>query len=585
MSMSVNGCEKIFREHRDKWAFIYARQSTPAQVLQHRSSTERQLGLRDVALSLGWSSSQIEVIADDLGRSGKFTENRDGFQRLAAEISLGHVGAVFSLDASRLARSSADWHRLLEIAALTRTLLVDEQTVYDPRDPNDRLVLGMKGTMADFELVWLRQRMDGGRWHLVRKGEYRVRPPAGYVYADDESTRLVLDADEEIRRAVALLFERYRLGGTTSDVVRYFRAHGLRFPSRFGKRVVWRPLTGSRAHSILINPFYTGAYVFGRTRRETSLEDGQRRQHVRTIPMADWPVMIKDAHPAYLSWEEYVANRKRMSEAGPRRRDGTVQGAAREGRALLQGMLLCGNCGNRLHVRYRGQNGRYAAYQCTRLLAEGLGRYCQVIQSRNLDEPVVDLVLATLTRDALADATRVVEIVEQQDAALEQQWRLRLERARYEATRAERQYDACEPENRVVARTLEARWNERLVEAERLEHEYQELQRSRRFQLSDIERQRVLQLAEDLPKLWHATTTADRDRKLLLRLLIKEIAVRLIDVPRPSLRVRILWHTGAVTELDVDRLGGGGTPGKRIRSRVLATTIGDLPSEKSQGAP
>ena len=581
----MNGCEKIAREHRDKRAFVYARQSTPAQVLQHRSSTERQLGLAEVAAELGWPRSQIEVVAEDLGRSGKFTENRDGFQRLAAEISLGRVGAVFSLDASRLARSSADWHRLLEIAALTRTLLVDEQTVYDPRDPNDRLVLGMKGTMADFELVWLRQRMEGGKWHLVRKAEYRIRPPAGYVYADEESTRLALDADEEIQRAVKLLFQRYRAGGTSSDVVRYFQAQGLRFPSRFGKRVDWRPLTLSRVHNLLTNPLYTGAYVYGRTRVETTLEGGQRRRHVRTVSQADWPVVIKDAHPAYLSWEEYVANRKRMSEAGPRRRDGTEPGAAREGRALLQGLLLCGHCGQRLAVRYRGQDGRYATYACTRQLAEGLGPYCVVLQSRNLDEPIVDLVLRTLTRDALEDATRVVEIIEQQDAALEQQWRLRLERARYEAKRAERQYDACEPENRVVTRTLEARWNERLVEAERLEHEYQELQKSRRFELSDIDRQRVLQLADDLPRLWRAKTTTNRDRKLLLRLLIKEVSVRQIDVPRPTLRVKVLWHTRAITELEVDRLGSGGRPKKPVIARVLGTTTEEAPNQKPQRAP
>src|SRR5262249_30860716 len=217
------GQEKIRSEHRDRPAFIYARQSTPAQVIEHRTSTERQLGLADLAAQLGWPSAQITVVDEDLGRSGKHSEGRLGFQRLAAEMSMARVGAVFSCDASRLARSSADWHRLLEIAALTNTLLVDEQTIYDPRDPNDRLVLGMKGTMADFELVWLRQRMEGGRWHRARKGQYRVpRPPAGYVHEDVDSARLIFDPDEEVQRVVKLLFDRYRIGGTINDAVAYF---------------------------------------------------------------------------------------------------------------------------------------------------------------------------------------------------------------------------------------------------------------------------------------------------------------------------------------------------------------------------
>jgi DNA invertase Pin-like site-specific DNA recombinase len=578
----MNGLDKIQPEHRNKRAFVYARQSTPAQVLQHRTSTERQLALTDLAGQLGWSTPQIELVAEDLGRSGKFADNRDGFQRLVAEVSLARVGAVFSLDASRLARSSADWHRLLEIAALTRTLLVDEQTIYDPRDPNDRLVLGMKGTMADFELVWLRQRMEGGRWHLVRKGEFRRRPTIGYVYEDDESSRLALDPDEEIHRAVQLLFERYRAGGSSSDVVRHFARHGVRFPSRFGKRVVWNVLTLSRVHQVLSNPLYSGAYVYGRTRGETALEDGIRRRHIRAVPIDDWPVVIRDAHPAYISWEEYLVNRKRMADNSPRKRDGTGPCAAREGRALLQGLLICGKCGSRLSVRYSGQDGRYPSYQCTRLHSEAIGKYCQIFYTRNVDEPLVELVLASVTREALESATDVVEIIEQQDAALEQQWKLRLEKARYEAKRAERQYDACEPENRVVARSLETRWNDKLIELAKLESEYEDMRRARRLELSDIERRRILELAENLPRLWRANTTTDRDRKLLLRMLIKEIGVRPVDVPRPVLIVKVLWHTNAVTELEVDRPGRG-SGGRKINARVVRTVSAtQLPDQVPQ---
>jgi DNA invertase Pin-like site-specific DNA recombinase len=578
----MNGIEKIRHEHRQKQAFVYARQSTPAQVLQHRTSTERQLNLTKLAVELGWSSAQVELVAEDLGVSGKSAENRVGFQRLAAAVGLGRVGAVFSLDAaSRLARSSADWHPLIEMAALTRTLLVDEQAVYDPRDPNDRLVLGMKGTMADFELVWLRQRMDGGRWHLARKGEYRFRPPVGYVYEDDDATALSLDPDDEVRRAVALLFERYRISGTTRDVLLHFASHGLKFPARrtmdTRTPAVWSTLSPSRVHSILANPLYTGAYVYGRWQREVILDAGNRRQRLRTLSMDEWPVVIRDAHPKYIGWEEYMANQKRMSQNGPRRRGGPDEsGAAREGRALLQGIVLCGRCGSRLTIRYAGQDGRYASYNCSRLQAEALDdKGCLHVQSRYVDDPVVELVLDALTRDRLLDATKVVEIVEQQDVAIEQQWKLRLERARYEAKRAERQYDACDPDNRVVARTLETRWNEKLVEVERLEKEYEELRTAKRLELSELERRRILELTKDLPRLWKEKTTTSRDRKLLLRMLIRDVSVRSVDVPRPSLRIKVLWHTQAVTEIDVDRYA------KKVVSRVVSTTLPDLLSRQS----
>jgi DNA invertase Pin-like site-specific DNA recombinase len=542
-------------------------------VTHHRSSTERQIGLAELAAQLGWSTNLVDVVTDDLGHSGRYVEGRAGFQRLAAEMTMGRIGAVFSLDASRLARSSADWHRLLEIAALTKTLLVDEQSVYDPRDPNDRLILGMKGTMADFELVWLRQRMEGGRWHLAKKGAYRFRPAAGYVHEDDESARLVFDPDEEVQRAIKLLFERYRIAGTVDDVVRYFARNEIRFPARYGARLEWNRLNHSRVHAVLTNPIYTGAYVFGRMRGDTILEDGRRRRRVRELPIESWRVKIRDAHPAYISWEEFLANQKRMAENGARRRDNMIKGAAREGHALLQGMLLCGRCGGRIKVRYAGTNGHRAVYWCDKLSTEGLAAQpCVAIGARNLEEPIAEIVLAVLTREQVVDAMRVVELVEEQDAALDRQWQLRLERARYETKRSERQFDACEPENRVVARTLERRWNEKLIELEALEREHAALKDKRRVELSDVDRQRILQLATDLPRLWRATSTTNRDRKLLLRGLIKDISVRPIDVPRSTLKTQILWHTGAVTDVEIDPIGKG-SPRRPIQYHVLKTRI------------
>jgi hypothetical protein len=264
--------------------------------------------------------------------------------------------------------------------------------------------------------------------------------------------------------------------------------------------------------------------------------------------------MIRDAHPAYITWEEYLANEKRLSENSARRANMMTRGAIRDGRALLQGLLLCGHCGARLQVYYRGNNGRSAGYQCRKLEADGLADTCQMVQMGNLDRPIVDLVLGMLTHQRALDATRVLDMVDEQQVALERQWQLRLDRAKYDVKRAERQYDACEPDNRNVARSLEKRWNDRLEELERLEGEYDEFKRAHHFELSDLDRQRVLALASDFPKLWNSKTTDNRDRKQLLRLLIKDISVRAVEVPRATLHVKVLWHTHAVTELQIDRV-------------------------------
>lgn len=572
----MRGVEKILPEHRERGAFIYARQSTGMQVIKHHTSTERQLDLTQLAVGLGWSQSRVELVSEDLGRSGRLSENRDGFQRLAAQIGLGRAGAVLSTEASRLARSSADWHRLLEFAALTRTLLIDEQTVYDPRDPNDRLLLGMKGTMADFELVWLRQRMDGGRWHLARKGEYRKSWPAGYVY---EGNRLAIDPSEEVQRAVRLLFERFRVGGSCRDVVEYFDRHGMRFPSRRDGHVVWSQLVRCRVREVLRNPTYAGAYVYGRSHTEIVLRDGQRREHVDWRPMEQWPVLIEKAHEGYIAWEEFVANQKRLVDMA--RPSADARGAAREGAALLQGMLVCGHCGHRVQIAYNGMNGRYPSYRCVRLASEGVTHQsCFTISVRNVDPAVVDIVLGMLTAERLDAATKVAEIIEQEEAGLEQQWKLRLERARYEGKRAERQYDACDPENRVVARTLEKRWNDKLEEIERLEREYEESRRGRRVELSDLDRQRIAALAGDMRRLWSAATTSDRDRKLLLRVLLKDIGIRAVEVPRQTIKLRLLWQSGAATDIEIDRVGTGGRGERHARPprwRLIETTGNPVP--------
>jgi hypothetical protein len=348
---------------------------------------------------------------------------------------------------------------------------------------------------------------------------------------------------------------------------------------RLGSHLEWRRLTRMQVRRVLSNPMYAGAYSYGLMRADTILDDGRRRIRRKRLPRSEWPVMIRDAHPAYIAWEEYLANEKRMSENSPRRGDGTSRGAAREGRALLQGMLLCARCGARLGVQYSGTNGRYPQYRCRKLEEQQVGEPCLLLHTRNLDEPIVDLVLAALTREHLFDATQVLALVDEQHTAVDRQWQLRLERARYDAKRAERQFDACDPDNRVVARTLEKRWNDRLTEVETLERDYDDFKRKQRLELSDLDRRRILDLAADLPRLWRAKTTEDRDRKLLLRLLIKDVSVQAIDVPRSAIRAKVLWHTHAVTELEIER--GRTKAGQPIPYRVLGTTA---PTAKASNA-
>jgi hypothetical protein len=308
------------------------------------------------------------------------------------------------------------------VAGLTRTLVVDEQAIYDPRDPNDKLLLGMKGTMADFELVWLQQRMEGGRRHRAQKAELRMKQPVGYVW---EGSHLVMDPDEEVRRAVTLLFERNRSAASSTQVVRYFRARKLLFPSRCGHQVKWKPMTRGRVKDVVQCPIYAGTYVWGRWRTETRLQEGHHRRHTRLLPMSEWAVIKHGTHQGYISWEEFLANQKRLQESGPRRPGGEGRGAAREGSALLQGLLLCGRCGSRLGVGYTGQNGRYPFYVCSRGMTE-LGRQCLSTVSRIAEVPVVEFVLGALTRENLEAATNIVGLIEQEDAALEQQWKLPL---------------------------------------------------------------------------------------------------------------------------------------------------------------
>jgi DNA invertase Pin-like site-specific DNA recombinase len=539
---------KIRPEHLARPALVYIRQSTLLQVHEHRESTERQYALVELAKRLGWDATQIEVIDEDLGQSGASAARRKGFQRLTAAVSLGKVGAVLSLEVSRLARSSSDWHRLLDLCALSDTLIIDDDGVYDANDFNDRLVLGMKGTMSDAERHSMRLRLQGGILHKAKKGELVYPPPTGYVFEDGA---LVFDPDEQVQKAIRLLFERFRLEGSVSGAVRYFTRNKLLFPSRHAHRgapaeIRWHALDVPRAVTLLRNPVYAGAYAWGRNRdRRVLVEGAVRRKHEKLQEREQWHAFLRDAHPAYISWEQHLENLKRLEDNAVRGAHVRGRGAPRGGLALLQGLVLCGKCGRRMHPVYSVADD--PSYQCSqRLYGEG---NCWSTLARRIDDKIVETLLAAFAPPELDLSLAVLKEVERQAEAVNRQWKLRLERVRYEAQRAERQYNAVEPENRVVARTLESRWNQKLEELARVEHEYEQARSTRPLELSDKDKKKILTLAGDLPGLWNAPTTTNSDKKRILRLLIQEVVLSPVDVPKRVTRIRILWKTGAITEL------------------------------------
>lgn len=546
---------KITGDHQNKPAYVYVRQSTMAQVRHHQESTERQYALRQKALELGWSEAAIRTLDGDLGMSGAQTTGREDFKTLVADISLGQVGAVFALEVSRLARCDLDWHRLLQLCALTRTLVIDEDGCYDPSDFNDGLLLGLKGTMAQAELHFLRARLLGGKINKAKKGELRFPLPVGYCY--DEQGGIMPDPDEEVRGAVELVFRLFRETGSAYGVVQRFAASGLRFPKRayggaWDGKIVWGRLTHSRVLGILKNPSYAGMYVFGRYQyRQEISPAGEVRKRMQAVAMPDWRVSLKEHHEGYISWEEFQKNIERLEKNRTNDEEAVLSGPAREGLALLQGLLLCGTCGRALTVRYTGNGGIYPVYLSNRLCREGLAAsYCMSFRCDLLDAAIAAEALNALHPAELELALAALCELEARDQTILRQWQMRLERAEYEAALAERRYQEVDPSLRLVAATLERRWNEALLHWEALKKEAAEFQRQQARVATPEQKAKVLALARDLPRLWHAPTTQAKDRKRMLRLLIKDITVEKPSQPK-QLLIHIRWQGGACTDLAV----------------------------------
>jgi DNA invertase Pin-like site-specific DNA recombinase len=545
--MNVQG--KVTADHLRRLAYLYIRQSTLHQVHDNRESTARQYDLKRRAQALGWSTEQLVVIDEDLGLSGASAAERNGFQRMVAEVGLGRVGVVMGLEVSRLARNSADWHRLLEICALSETLILDEDGIYDPGHFNDRLLLGLKGTMSEAELHLLRARLLGGQLNKARRGELWMRPPIGYVY-DPRSQILVLDPDGQIQQAVRLVFETFRRTGSAQQVVRHFGTEGILWPRRVASGVragdiVFGPLHFSRALWLLHNPRYTGAFVYGRTRQRKISIGGQCRY--RRLPREEWKVFLPNAHPAYISWEQYEANQQTLRANACGYGSDRRRSPAREGAALLQGMVICGRCGDRMTVRYDVRKGHLLPYYaCQRRGIEGAQAPCQIIPGVGLDNAISRIVLETLTPASLEVALEVFEELRECKAEVNRLHHAQVQRAREEAELAQRQFMLVRPENRLVADSVERLWNEKLADLSKAEEEYARAVKAADPGLSQEARDRIHALVSDLPRVWNDPRTPARERKRILRLLIEDVTL----LRDRAIQLHIRWKGGATTSLE-----------------------------------
>jgi DNA invertase Pin-like site-specific DNA recombinase len=548
----MNLSSKIADRHLSKQACIYIRQSTLAQVRLNQESTDRQYNLVDKALSLGWNQQQIRILDRDLGQSGTAATTRMDFKTLVSDVAMGQVGAIFALEASRLARSNQDGHRLLELCAITDTLVIDTDGVYNPGEFNDGLVLGMKGTFAQAELHIIRARLHGGKLNKANRGELRFPLPVGFVYHDD---KIVIDPDKEVQGAVRAVFELFSKEGTAYGAVRRFQEAGLRFPRRsyggvWNGKLIWGRLTHSRVLGMLANPSYAGVYVFGRYQSAKQVSpSGEIVTRLRPMPQDAWRVVIQEHHEGYISWDQFVANRHRL--ATNRTNTEGLPGPAREGLCLLQGLLICGHCGRRLTVRYTGNHGIYPMYECGWRRRESVGpQTCMSVPAPPLDQAMTDRVLTAINPVTVELALATLTDLEHRDHEIGAQWRMRIERARYEADLAERRYEAVDPSNRLIASTLEQRWNDAMQRLHDLEAELANFERQTMRAITAEQKQQIRRLAEDFPQLWAASTTAPRDRKRILRLLVRDITVSKGPGPK-VIRLHIRWQGGATETLEV----------------------------------
>lgn len=546
---------KVQPHHLTKEAYIYLRQSTMGQVRFNQESTQRQYALQNKAQQMGWSPAIIRILDGDLGISGAQSSNREDFKTLVADVSMGKVGAVFALEASRLSRSCTDWHRLLELCAMTNTLIIDEDGCYNPSDFNDQLLLGLKATMSHAELHFIRARLHGGKINKAKKGELRFPLPVGFCY--DERNRIRFDTDEQVRQALQLFFKVFKEKGSAYGVVHYFGQNNVQFPKRayggiWKGKLIWGRLTHSRACTVLKNPSYAGVYVYGRHTGQKKLsETGQLQKSSIVLPMNAWPIMIKDHHEGYISWEDYLDNQSVIKQNQTNEKENMIPLSAREGLALLQGLLLCGFCGHRLSTRYKGNGGLYPSYDCNWKKGEGIDhKYCFSLRASLIDQAISEKILKIINPAQIEIAIKAFEELELRNQSLERQWLMKIERAEYESQLAQRRYEEVDPSNRLVAATLEKDWNDALVLLQKARSEYTEYQQKNILTAAKGQKESILALAKDFPRLWNAPSTSSKDRKRILRLLIKDITVKKFKGENKA-ALHIRWQGGALESLEI----------------------------------
>ncbi len=536
---------KVQAQHLKRNAYLYVRQSTLRQVLENTESTKRQYDLRERAVALGWRLDQVVVIDSDLGHSGASAVDREGFQRLVSEVGLGRAGIVMGLEVSRLARNSADWHRLLEICALADTLILDEDGVYDPAHFNDRLLLGLKGTMSEAELHLLRARLRGGLLNKARRGELEMRLPIGFDY--DSGGRVRLDPDARVQESIRQFFRTFRRTGSAMATVKAFRSEGLTFPHRIYRglqtgELSWTELEHSRALWLLHHPRYTGAFCFGRTRVRKRPDGSYRHQR---LPTQEWVALIPDAHVGYITWEEYEQNLQILRDNTQMPAAGRDRGPPREGPALLQGLAICAKCGDRMTVRYHLQGARRIPdYVCQHHGIEHAEPICQQIVGGELDAAIGRLLVEVVTPVTLEVALAVQKELESRSEESDQLRRQTVEQARYESDLARRRYMRCDPDNRLVADSLEAEWNQAL-RTQTAAQEHYDQQRQAQTGLDDPQRASILALARDFPRLWNDPHTPDRERKRMARLLIADVTL----LKETKVRAQVRFNGGATHTL------------------------------------
>jgi DNA invertase Pin-like site-specific DNA recombinase len=543
--------QKVQAGHLKRIAYLYVRQSSLRQVFENTESTHRQYALKQRAVALGWALDQITVIDDDLGLSGASADNREGFQRLVTEVGMGRAGIVMGLEVSRLARNNVDWHRLLEICALTDTLILDEDGVYDPSHFNDRLLLGLKGSMSEAELHVLKARLIGGMINKARRGELQMRLPIGFIY--DASGKVILDPDKRIQQSIKIFFQTFRRAGSAMATVKAFREQKILFPRRIhmGPRkgeVVWGEMEHSRALWVLHHPRYAGAFVYGRTRQRKRGVDVRYKK----MPAAEWMALLRDAHHGYIAWEEFERNERQLKENCAAHGQERKKSPPREGPALLQGLVVCGVCGKRMTVRYekRGRHGILPLYVCQRESINREGPPCQFIQGKNVDETVgallLDVVHPMALEVTLAVEKELVSRFEEADALR----RKAVEQTKYEADLARRRYMRVDPDNRLVADSLEAEWNEKLRIMTEAQEQYERKRVCDQTAMDDEKRPRILSLAGDFPALWRNPSTPDRERKRMVRLLIEDVT---LTKGKNAITAGVRFRGGATRTMTVQR--------------------------------